>query len=63
MSYRAFTIRIPEDLFDQVQGRAAILRRSRNTEITELLIRGIDASVAEDLKYLETMQKKVDPKP
>lgn len=44
----AFTIRIPEELLNQIVTRAGLHRRSRNNEIIALLERAIDASVASD---------------
>lgn len=48
--YRAFTIRIPPDMADQIEARAEINGRSRNSECIKLLERGIDLGVESDLR-------------
>lgn len=53
---RAFTIRIPASLAEQVEARAKISRRTRNAEINLLLERGIDVAVAADLKLLRSSE-------
>lgn len=45
----AFTIRIPEELANQITDRARIHRRTRNLEVTVLLEHAIDHSVQSDL--------------
>lgn len=52
--YRAFTIRLPEDLADQIEQRAYLTRISKNTAITRLLIKALDKQVKNDLKLLKT---------
>ena len=46
---KAFTIRIPSDLHDQIEARAAINRRTKNAEIIHILETAIDEQVARDL--------------
>lgn len=55
MSDRAFTIRIPSNLADQIETRAALNRRSRNREIEWLLESAIEVATQRDLKTLEEM--------
>lgn len=50
---KAFTIRLPEDLADQIDHRAKLQRRSRNSEIAYLLQQAIDASVGADLNLFK----------
>ena len=49
---RAFTVRLPRDLVDQIDSRAAVSRRSRNAELLVLLESAIDASVTSDLQVI-----------
>jgi hypothetical protein len=49
----AFTVRIPRELKDQIDTRAAIHRRVRNAEILVLLEHGIDSSVDQDLQVVK----------
>lgn len=56
MSDRAFTIRIPSSLADQIETRASLNRRSRNREIEWLLESAIETSTKRDLKTLEEME-------
>lgn len=46
---KAFTIRIPTDLHDQIEARAMINRRTKNAEIIHILETAIDEQVARDL--------------
>lgn len=46
---KAFTIRIPTDLHDQIEARAAVNRRTKNAEIIHILETAIDEHVARDL--------------
>lgn len=46
---KAFTIRIPSDLHDQIEARAAISRRTKNAEIIHILETAIDEQVSRDL--------------
>jgi len=49
----AFTIRIPEELVEQIDLRRQFSRRSRNAEITYMLENAIDESVRRDLSLRE----------
>lgn len=49
---QAFTIRIPPELAEMIDARAAMNRRTRNAEIRVLLEKAIDESVEKDLKLL-----------
>jgi len=51
---QAFTVRMPRSLVEQIEGRASLMRRSRNTEIISLLEKAIDYQVEQDLKILRT---------
>lgn len=46
---KAFTIRIPSDLHDQIEARAVISRRTKNAEIIHILETAIDDQVRRDL--------------
>ncbi len=46
---KAFTIRVPARLVDQIDARAKLNRRKRNGEINVLLETAIDAGVQSDL--------------
>lgn len=46
---KAFTIRIPADLHDQIEARAMISRRTKNAEIIHILETAIDEQVNRDL--------------
>lgn len=50
---KAFTIRVPRDLVDQIDARAKLNRRKRNAEINVLLEAAIDASVDSDLRVIK----------
>jgi hypothetical protein len=54
---KAFTIRIPADLHDQIQARADINRRKKNAEIIAMLEETIDTSVERDLKLARSGPK------
>ena len=47
---KAFTIRIPQDLHDQIEARAAVSRRTKNAEIIHIIETAIDQQVSTDLK-------------
>lgn len=51
---KAFTIRVPRDLVDQIDARAKMNRRKRNAEINVLLEDAIDRSVDSDLRVIKT---------
>lgn len=51
---KAFTIRVPRELVDQIDARAKLNRRKRNAEINVLLEDAIDATVNSDLRVLKT---------
>jgi len=50
---KAFTIRLPKRLVDQIDARAKLNRRARNGEIGVLLESAIDANVESDLEVLK----------
>lgn len=50
---KAFTIRVPRDLVDQIDARAKLNRRKRNAEINVLLEAAIDTSVDSDLQVIK----------
>jgi hypothetical protein len=54
---KAFTIRIPADLHDQIEARAIINRRTKNAEIIHILETAIDEQVARDLSLAKSGQK------
>lgn len=54
---KAFTIRIPTDLHDQIEARAAVNRRTKNAEIVHILETAIDEAVARDLSIARSGQK------
>lgn len=49
---KAFTVRLPRDLVDQIDARARVNKRRRNAEIHLLLERAIDHLVKTDLDLL-----------
>jgi predicted DNA-binding protein len=51
---KAFTIRIPQDLHDQIEARAVINRRTKNAEIIHILETAIDEQVARDLSLAKS---------
>ncbi|MCG7628993.1 hypothetical protein MHM88_14370 [Epibacterium sp. MM17-32] len=50
---KAFTIRVPARLVDQIDARAKLNRRKRNGEINVLLETAIDAGVQSDLNVVK----------
>ena len=50
---KAFTIRVPARLVDQIDARAKLNRRKRNGEINVLLETAIDAGVQSDLEVVK----------
>lgn len=50
---RAFTIRVPAQLVDQIDARAKLNHRKRNGEINILLEKAIDSSVRSDLEVIK----------
>ena len=50
---KAFTIRVPRDLVDQIDARARLNHRKRNAEINVLLEIAIDTSVDSDLRVIQ----------
>lgn len=52
---KAFTIRIPATLAEQIDMRAKTNRRTRNAEINVLLEHGIDHGVAKDLEAIKRL--------
>lgn len=46
---KAFTIRIPSELHDQIEARATISRRTKNAEIIHIIETAIDDQVRRDL--------------
>ena len=50
---KAFTIRVPAVLVDQIDARAQINDRTRNSEINSMLKLAIDRSVASDIQVLK----------
>lgn len=54
---KSFTIRLPEELCDQIDMRCAINYRSRNKEIQALLVHAIDA-LAQDHAPVTSEQKR-----
>jgi len=54
---KAFTIRIPVDLHDQIEARAAISRRTKNAEIIHILETAIDEHVAQDISIARSGQR------
>lgn len=55
MELKAFTVRLPETLIEQLDARAGVNRRKRNQEIQYLLEQAIDTSVASDLEVIQKM--------
>lgn len=51
-----FSLRLPKDLADQIDGRAAANFRNRNAEIVMLLRQVIDLNTSRDKKLLEAMK-------
>lgn len=54
---KAFTIRIPSDLHDQIEARSLINRRTKNAEIIHILETAIDEQVARDLNLARSGPK------
>lgn len=54
---KAFTVRLPHAVVDQIDARAAINKRNRNGEIAYLLEQAIDNSVDRDLQVLKRTEK------
>lgn len=52
---KAFTIRIPAHLADQIDARARLHNRKRNGEIITLLQSAIDDAVGSDLAIIRKM--------
>lgn len=50
---KLFSIRIPRQLLNQIEQRASVNRRSRNSEILCLLEHAIDQGVVNDLGILK----------
>lgn len=50
---KAFTIRVPRELVDQIDARAKLNKRKRNAEINVLLETAIDRMVNSDLQVLK----------
>jgi len=48
-NFKALSLRMRPDLYQQIQARAEVNSRSWNAEATVLIERGIDASVQSDL--------------
>ncbi len=55
-----FSLRLPQNLADQIDVRAQLSRRSRTSEIIMLLETAIDLHVSRDLKILDEHRQK-DP--
>ncbi len=53
---KAFTIRIPADLHDQIEARALVNRRTKNAEIIHILETAIDDQVRRDIKLAKSGQ-------
>jgi len=56
MSGKRFTIRLPEDLVEQIDHRAHLHRRTRTEEITYMITRMLDDQVKRDLTTLRAME-------
>ena len=54
-SLRQLTVRIPREIFNQVQDRAQTNRRGLNAEIVCLIEEGLDSRVRNDLAAIEAM--------
>lgn len=54
---KAFTIRIPQDLHDQIEARAAVSRRTKNAEIVHIIETAIDNQVQADLRLAKSGRK------
>lgn len=54
---RSFSIRIPDELEAQISARAAVSRRSRNSQIIVLLEAAIDSTVAADLEAIKAHER------
>lgn len=54
---KAFTIRIPQDLHDQIEARAVVSRRTKNAEIIHIIETAIDTQVNTDLKLAKSGPK------
>lgn len=54
---KAFTVRLPEALNEQIEARAAVNRRFKNDEIIHILETAIDNQVSSDLKAAKLGQK------
>ena len=53
---KAFTIRLPMPLYEQVSARAKLNRRRLNAEITVLVEKAIDDGVRGDLQVLNSLE-------
>lgn len=53
--FRAFSVRLPQPLADQIDARCAVTRRTRNAEIQLLLEQALDAAVMHDRKMLDAV--------
>jgi predicted transcriptional regulator len=47
---KAFTVRLPYDLHDQILARADVNRRTKNAEIIDIIETAIDRQVNTDLR-------------
>lgn len=54
---RSFSIRIPDELEAQISNRAAVSRRSRNSQIIVLLEAAIDSAVEADLETIRVHER------
>lgn len=55
------TIRLPKQIFDQIESRATMNRRSVNQEIVVMLKNGLDLQVANDRATLDALIGKDQP--
>lgn len=54
---RTFSLRLPHEMADQIDARAQISRRTRNTEIVYMLEAYLDLLVAKDKKILNNLSE------
>lgn len=54
---KAFTVRLPVELHEQIVARAAVNRRYKNDEIVHILETAIDDQVKRDLMLAKSGQK------
>ena len=59
--FDTFSIRLPSDFAKQITKRAMLMRRSRNSEIYDLLVLAMESQVKKDLEIMQMIKEKNHP--